>query len=168
MALFFWILRVRAIWQVFQLQFIIEEPRPDVSKISTTFHDLWVSRNLFSKPEIRQFGVSGTEGLSFDFLNLKSEKDENILVNEETLEARVIDFGCATEFDSDRIYSRRCGTPEFMPPEMLAHTPTYAAESASVWTIGILLYILLIGDIPYDTIEQIRTEKRKHTVSKKL
>ena len=34
-----------------------------VSKLSTTFYDFSVSRNLFSKAEMRQFGKAGTEGL---------------------------------------------------------------------------------------------------------
>ena len=40
------------------------KPRPDLLTVSTTFYDLSVSRNRFSKAEMRQFGASGTEGLS--------------------------------------------------------------------------------------------------------
>ena len=56
----FLILRVRNIRQMFQFQCLIEKPRPDF----LTFYDLSVSRNLFSKAEMRQFGTSGTEGLN--------------------------------------------------------------------------------------------------------
>ena len=42
---------------------MIEKPRPDLLTLSTTFYDLPVLRNLFSKVKIRQFGESGTEGL---------------------------------------------------------------------------------------------------------
>ena len=42
---------------------MIEKPRPDLLTLSTTFYDLSVSRNLFSKAKIRQFGESGIEGL---------------------------------------------------------------------------------------------------------
>ena len=90
------------------------------------------------------------------------------MLNHETLEAKIIDFGCATEFDIDRFYSRKSGTPEFMAPEMLAQNSFYRAESASSWTIGILIYILLIGDIPYDNLDQIRSGKIKHPVSNQL
>ena len=57
-------MRVRVILQMFQLQFIIEKLRPDLLTLFTTFYDLSVSRDLFSKAEIRQFGESGTEGLT--------------------------------------------------------------------------------------------------------
>ena len=49
---------------------MIEKPRPDFLTLSTTFYDLSVSRNLFSKAEMRQFGTSGTEGLN-SFLLMK-------------------------------------------------------------------------------------------------
>ena len=42
---------------------MIEKPRPDLLTLCTTFYDLSVSRNFFSKAKIRQFGESGTEGL---------------------------------------------------------------------------------------------------------
>ena len=48
---------------------MIEKPQPDLLTLSTTFYELSVSRNLFSKAEIRQFGESGTEGL----INEKSQ-----------------------------------------------------------------------------------------------
>ena len=56
-------MRVRVIRQMFQLQFMIEKPRPDLLTLSTTFYDVSVLCNLFSKAEMRQFGASGTDGL---------------------------------------------------------------------------------------------------------
>ena len=61
-------MRVRVIRQIFQLQFMIEKPRPDLLTLSTTFYDFSVSRNLFSKAKISQFGASGTERLRFNAL----------------------------------------------------------------------------------------------------
>ena len=46
-----------------QLQFIIAKPPPDVVTLSTTFYDLSVSHNLFSKAEMGQFGAARTDGL---------------------------------------------------------------------------------------------------------
>ena len=42
---------------------MIEKPRPDLLTLSTTFYDLAVSFNLFSKPENRQIGDSGNRGV---------------------------------------------------------------------------------------------------------
>ena len=49
---------------MFKLQIMIEKLQPDLLTLSTTFYDGSVSRNLFLKSEMRQFGASGTEGLS--------------------------------------------------------------------------------------------------------
>ena len=54
---------------MFQLEFMIEKPRPDLLTLSTTFYDGSVSRNLFLKSEMRQFGASGTEGLMHNLFN---------------------------------------------------------------------------------------------------
>ena len=39
-----------------------KKPWPDVLTLSTTFYDVSVSWNLFSKAEMRRFGASGTKG----------------------------------------------------------------------------------------------------------
>ena len=51
--------------QIFPLQCMIQKPRPDLLTLSTTFYDLSVSCNLFSKAEMRQFGALGTQGLTY-------------------------------------------------------------------------------------------------------
>ena len=48
---------------MFQLQIMIEKRTPDLLTPSTTFHDVSVLRNCFSKTEMRQFGASRTDGL---------------------------------------------------------------------------------------------------------
>ena len=50
---------------------MIEKPTLDVLTQPATFYDLSVSRNLFAKAEMRQFGASETDELSrnFKFLN---------------------------------------------------------------------------------------------------
>ena len=56
-------MKVDVIFQMFQLYFIIEKLRPDVLTLFTTLYDHLVSRNLFSKSAMRQFGASGPERL---------------------------------------------------------------------------------------------------------
>ena len=60
----FLIVRVYAILQMFLLQFMIENRQPDVSKVSTKFYECSVSRNLFSRAEMRQFGAARVDGLN--------------------------------------------------------------------------------------------------------
>jgi len=87
-------------------------------------------------------------------------KDENILLNEKTNQIKIIDFGCATEFDPEKKYQSFSGTPEFFPPEVFKEK-NYFGESMTVWSLGTLLYVLLLGDIPYETTDHIIHNKPK-------
>ena len=81
-------------------------------------------------------------------------KDENCLIDTETLQMKIIDFGCATEFDGYKKYTRMSGTPEFFAPEIFGEDG-YRAESSTTWTLGTLLYVILLGDIPFEDTAQI-------------
>lgn len=87
-------------------------------------------------------------------------KDENILLDIKTLETKIIDFGCATDYE-ERDYTELTGTPEFCCPEYYT-VSQYKPESSTIWTLGTFLYVLLFGDIPYenktDIIRGIRTK----------
>ena len=87
-------------------------------------------------------------------------KDENCLLDTRTLEVRLIDFGCATEYHPERVYSRLSGTPEFFAPEVHALS-RYKADSATAWTLGTLLYVILLGDIPFETTSDILKGNRQ-------
>ena len=67
-------------------------------------------------------------------------KDENVLINPETLEVKIIDFGHATT--TQAILQGRRGTASYLPPEFYA-TGEYTPDSLNVWTLGAILYILL-------------------------
>ena len=80
-------------------------------------------------------------------------KDENILINPETLEIRIIDFGCAT-FTNHREVEKENGTTLYKPPEMIKEK--YGDwELAQTWSLGILLIDMLEGDIPFLNEHQI-------------
>ena len=85
-------------------------------------------------------------------------KDENILLNPSTLDIKIIDFGCATHY-TDTIHTRLSGTPEFMPPEAI-EKGEYTAEGATVWSLGVILFTLINGRLPYEDIHNFnnRTE----------
>ena len=91
-------------------------------------------------------------------------KDENILVNLKTLETKIIDFGCAADFSPSLEYVSCSGTPEFWAPEIFT-TGKYRAETSTVWTLGTLLYVILIGDIPFDKDFQVIQGRIRDPVS---
>lgn len=87
-------------------------------------------------------------------------KDENILLNVNTLEAKLIDFGCAIEASTDDTFLSFSGTPEFAAPEV-RQKRGYQADSSTSWTLGVLLYVLLFGDTPFPGVSEAEVGLRE-------
>ncbi|XP_042576032.1 serine/threonine-protein kinase pim-2-like isoform X2 [Cyprinus carpio] len=73
-------------------------------------------------------------------------KLENILVNQDTMEVKLIDFGCGAIMKKSA-FKVFHGTRPYCPPEFNLKG-RYHAKPTTVWTLGFLLYEMLCGECP--------------------
>jgi calcium-dependent protein kinase len=74
-------------------------------------------------------------------------KPENIMVDGNG-EARLIDFGLATETNSPNYLYVRCGTPGFVAPEIIGIRDTGSAKMSTisdVFSVGAIFYQMIFG-----------------------
>ncbi|KAK9238052.1 kinase-like domain-containing protein [Lipomyces kononenkoae] len=85
-------------------------------------------------------------------------KLENILMdNHESV--KLCDFGFTRECEPKRLLQTFCGTICYAAPEMVKGEK-YHGQSVDVWSLGVILYALLCGELPFDDDDEVQTRLR--------
>ena len=97
--------------------------------------------------EIMSQLLSGVHYLHSKGVIHRDLKPENVLLEDkESLLLKIIDFDTATLF-AYGFCSEKFGTPIYMAPEVVRGKYN---EKCDLWSCGIILYVLLVGGLPYD------------------
>lgn len=74
-------------------------------------------------------------------------KLDNILLDGEG-GVKLCDFGVSRLINWNELIQEQCGTPAYLAPEMTSNTP-YCNFYVDLWSLGILLYVMLQGSVPF-------------------
>ncbi|KAJ0264764.1 CBL-interacting serine/threonine-protein kinase 4 [Hirschfeldia incana] len=124
--------------------------------------ELAVGGELFSKllrrgrlPEsaARRYFQQLASALRFSHLHGVAHRDvkpQNLLLDREG-NLKVSDFGLSAlpEHLRDGLLHTACGTPAYTAPEIISRRG-YDGGKADAWSCGVILYVLLVGYVPFD------------------
>ena len=74
-------------------------------------------------------------------------KLDNILLDK-NMAPKICDFGISSEFDKHKKIFDTGGTPAYLAPEVIKAEGDVCFKS-DVWSLGILLYLLTYGIVPF-------------------
>ncbi|CAO3640827.1 unnamed protein product [Mucor hiemalis] len=75
-------------------------------------------------------------------------KLENILLDEND-HVKICDFGFARQTDKNQMLKTFCGSLAYSAPEVIQRQ-NYCGPATDVWSLGVILYTLLAGELPFD------------------
>ncbi|CDW54511.1 maternal embryonic leucine zipper kinase [Trichuris trichiura] len=115
--------------------------------------DYIVKKDGLLEPEARLFFRQIIAAVTFVHENGFAHRDlkpENLLLTED-LRLKLIDFGlCAKpECGLKSFLKTCCGSPAYAAPELISGKE-YCGNEADIWSMGVLLYTLLCGRLPFD------------------
>jgi len=114
--------------------------------------ELHKRRKAITEPETRYFMRQILLGVKYLHDNKIIHRDlklGNIFLNDD-MEIKLGDFGLATKVDYDGERKRTlCGTPNYIAPEVL--TKKGHSYEVDIWSIGCIMYTLLVGKPPFET-----------------
>ncbi|XP_028044951.1 serine/threonine-protein kinase par-1 isoform X2 [Monomorium pharaonis] len=93
--------------------------------------------------------VMGVEYLHYQKIVHRDIKPSNLLVDRDD-RIKIADLGVSTELrESGELLTGQAGTPAFAAPETTVANAQYLGPPCDIWSMGVTLYALVIGDLPW-------------------
>lgn len=109
-----------------------------------------VQRRRVPENEAKVFFKNIMDGLLFIHslgIAHRDLKPENVLLDLEG-HAKISDFGLGKYVGCDGLTSTSCGSPCYVAPEVLTEK-VYNAYKCDMWSCGVILYVMVTGQIPW-------------------
>lgn len=92
--------------------------------------------------------VSAVQYLHSQLIVHRDLKAENLLLDEE-LNIKIADFGFSNYYNPGTKLDTFCGSPPYAAPELF-QGKQYDGPEVDVWSLGVILYTLVSGALPFD------------------
>ena len=125
-------------------------------------NELIKRRKKLTEIETQSYLIQMLNGIKYLHQNKVIHRDLKLgnLFLSEKLEIKLGDFGLAAKVEFDGEKKRTiCGTPNYIAPEILEGKTGHSYE-VDIWSLGVILYTLLIGKPPFETAEVKSTYKK--------
>lgn len=117
--------------------------------------DLLKARGRYTEPEARFYLVQLIGACNYMHSNLVIHRDLKLgnLMVDAAMNLRVGDFGLAALVKPGERRKTICGTPNYIAPEILFDQDHGHSFEVDIWSLGVILYTLLVGKPPFQTSE---------------
>lgn len=127
-----------------------------------TLNELLKRRKRLTEIEVQCYMVQLIKALKYLHSHRVIHRDLKLgnLFLTDKMELKVGDFGLATKLDFEGERKRTvCGTPNYIAPEILDGKTGHSYE-VDIWSLGVIIYTLIIGKPPFETQDVKTTYKR--------
>ncbi|XP_062309042.1 MAP/microtubule affinity-regulating kinase 4 [Osmerus eperlanus] len=132
---------------------IIDKTQLNPTSLQKLFREVRIMKGLHHPNIVQLFEVIETEKTLYLIMEYASgvssaTQAENLLLDADA-NIKIADFGFSNEFTMGNKLDTFCGSPPYAAPELF-QGKKYDGPEVDVWSLGVILYTLVSGSLPFD------------------